>query len=84
MPAGSVVGDVAAVRSDRPALTDSEVRRKRAEAIMRVFEQAMEREFPEDSRGSTLEWLERCLHAHETDTLKLLWRDASGLPRPGT
>ena len=65
------------VRSDRPALTDGQIRAKRAVRILEVFEQATERTFPADARSSTLEWLERCLLAHEQDTLVLALREAS-------
>lgn len=58
-------------RSDRPQLSDMEVRQKRARRIVAVFEQFMERKIPDGNRPNTIEWLERCLLAHEQDTLIL-------------
>ena len=62
-------------RSDRPQLSDMEVRQKRARRIVAVFEQYMEQKVPEKRRASTIEWLERCLLAHEQDTLILALRE---------
>lgn len=62
-------------RSDRPMLTDGEVRAKRARRIIDVFEQAMEKEMSSQHRDTTIEWLERCLLAHEQDTLILAFQD---------
>lgn len=62
-------------RSDRPALTDGELRAKRARRIIEVFEQAMEKKMSDKHRDTTIEWLERCLLAHETDTLLLALRE---------
>ncbi len=62
-------------RSDRPQLSDMEVRGKRARRIVAVFEQFMEREIPKKNRPQTIEWLERCLLAHEQDTLILALRE---------
>ena len=62
-------------RSDRPQLSDEEVRSKRARRIVAVFEQYMERKVPSESRPQTIEWLERCLLAHEQDTLILALRE---------
>lgn len=62
-------------RSDRPQLSDMEVRQKRARRIIAVFEQFMEQKVPKGSRDSTIEWLERCLLAHEQDTLILALRE---------
>lgn len=63
-------------RSDRPQLLDMEVRAKRARRIVAVFEQYMEREIPKNSRPQTIEWLERCLLAHEQDTLILALKES--------
>ena len=62
-------------RSDRPQLSDMEVRQKRARRIVGVFEQFMERKIPDGNRPQTIEWLERCLLAHEQDTLILALRE---------
>lgn len=62
-------------RSDRPQLSDMEVRQKRARRIVAVFEQFMERKVPDSNRPQTIEWLERCLLAHEQDTLILALRE---------
>lgn len=62
-------------RSDRPQLSDMKVRQKRARRIVAVFEQFMEQKIPDGNRPNTIEWLERCLLAHEQDTLILALRE---------
>lgn len=61
-------------RSDRPALTDGDLRAKRARRIVEVFEQSMEKKMSDSHRDTTIEWLEQCLLAHEQDTLILALR----------
>lgn len=63
-------------RSDRPTLTDEVLRAKRARRIVEVFEQATETKMADKHRDSTIEWMERCLLAHETDTLILALRES--------
>lgn len=65
------------VRSDRPTLMDPEqaLRSKRARRILEVFEQIVESKIKSDQhRTTTQEWLERCLLAHEQDTLVMALR----------
>ena len=62
--------------SDRPALTDTELRTKRAQLILTRFQHATGHVVPEEEQRGTLRWLETCLLAHETDTLAIVLRDA--------
>lgn len=69
------------VKSDRPCLIEEHVRKKRAERIMEVFEEITESKLADRVGDSTtLEWLERCLLAHEEDTLIMIIKDSHGKP----
>lgn len=67
------------VKSDRPSLLEEQVRKKRAARILEVFEEITESKLSEDkvARDTTLEWLERCLLAHEQDTLIMIIRESN-------
>lgn len=67
-------------RSDQPLLTDAEVRSIRARRMTEVLLGRLELPNQTDPElvEPTVEYISRCLQAHEVDTLKLLMKETQG------
>jgi len=67
---------VSVPRSDQPLLTDADVRAHRARRIAEVLLNLLELDASDPAlRDPCVEYLTRCLQAHEVDTLKLALRE---------
>lgn len=71
-------------RSDMPYLTDAQVRAIRARRMTEVLLGRLELDAKDPLLvNPTIEYIGRCLQAHEVDTLKLLSRELMGMdPSP--